>query len=533
MRDLEQVKNIYRVFDGLPYRDRQAETVQKILDAPGKVVALCAPTGSGKSLIGMVAGEVLRHETDKHDKARFAYLVSSKQLQDQIIGDFPEALAMKGRANYPCGMYEKLRADECTHTETHKCEMKYHCPYEVQKRKVLASPRQILNYHYFLTEANYVGRFSDYPFIVSDEGDMVENLLSNFVGLSFTRRDLNSLLISPPEYKTAAEGRGVDDWLQWTGRQFMPKVSDQIEIVEDQLNNEQPGSDRYLMLNRRLKKLNNLLEKARILKGNVDTEWILETMKDGDDALRWTFQPTWLTNKLANTYFWHHGQKFLLMSATFPPVQVLAKTLGLQPGDITRLEMGSTFPTANRPVILNPVANLSYKTYAEEIDQTLKEIDRLMEKHKDEKGIIHTVSYKLTDDVMKLGNWRLVTHNTENRQDVLDDFIASKEPLVLVSPSFTRGLDLPDDLCRFIIMPKAPFLSLSSKLTSARLWGSGLGSLWYRSMCAQEIVQASGRGVRHDKDWATTYLLDRQIYKLVVDEQRLFPRYWLDAVDVA
>jgi hypothetical protein len=39
----------------------------------------------------------------------------------------------------------------------------------------------------------------------------------------------------------------------------------------------------------------------------------------------------------------------------------------------------------------------------------------------------------------------------------------------------------------------------------------------------QDLVQASVRG----------YLLDKQIEKLVVDNQALFPRYWLDAVDYA
>jgi Rad3-related DNA helicase len=46
-------------------------------------------------------------------------------------------------------------------------------------------------------------------------------------------------------------------------------------------------------------------------------------------------------------------------------------------------------------------------------------------------------------------------------------------------------------------------------------------------------VQASGRGVRHKDDWCVTYLLDKQIERLVVDNQALFPRYWMEAVDYA
>jgi Rad3-related DNA helicase len=102
---------------------------------------------------------------------------------------------------------------------------------------------------------------------------------------------------------------------------------------------------------------------------------------------------------------------------------------------------------------------------------------------------------------------------------------------VFVSPSSTRGVDLPDDLCRFVIIAKAPFQSLGDKLVSRRVHGGGLGAFWYRAICAQDIVQASGRGVRHKDDHCITYLLDKQIERLVVDNQNLFPKYWMEAVD--
>jgi Rad3-related DNA helicase len=103
---------------------------------------------------------------------------------------------------------------------------------------------------------------------------------------------------------------------------------------------------------------------------------------------------------------------------------------------------------------------------------------------------------------------------------------------VFVSPSSTRGVDLPDDQCRFIIVAKAPFQSLGDKLVKSRVYGAGgFGKFWYRAICAQDIVQASGRGVRHTNDHCTTYILDKQAEKLIVDNQGLFPRYWMDAVD--
>jgi Rad3-related DNA helicase len=155
-----------------------------------------------------------------------------------------------------------------------------------------------------------------------------------------------------------------------------------------------------------------------------------------------------------------------------------------------------------------------------------------LRKHLHEKGVIHTVSWKLNEAIMSMRNPRMISHNGSGKDRELEAFAGSNNA-VFVSPSSTRGLDLPDDKCRFVIIAKAPFQSLADKLVSSRVYGSGLGAFWYRAICAQDIVQASGRGVRHKEDWCVTYLLDRQIERLVVDNQNLFPKYWKEALDYA
>ena len=69
-------------FQGHDFRPGQLEAVKAVLCSEKKVVAISAPTGTGKSLIGIITGML-------HD--RFCYLCSTKQLQRQIIVDFPEA----------------------------------------------------------------------------------------------------------------------------------------------------------------------------------------------------------------------------------------------------------------------------------------------------------------------------------------------------------------------------------------------------------------------------------------------------------
>ena len=53
---IESVKNKFLKFKDEPFRPGQVEAIKAILDSKKKVVAVCAPTGIGKSLIGMVTG---------------------------------------------------------------------------------------------------------------------------------------------------------------------------------------------------------------------------------------------------------------------------------------------------------------------------------------------------------------------------------------------------------------------------------------------------------------------------------------------
>lgn len=106
----------------------------------------------------------------------------------------------------------------------------------------------------------------------------------------------------------------------------------------------------------------------------------------------------------------------------------------------------------------------------------------------------------------------------------------SREPLILVSPSMERGVSLDDSLCRFIIWLKAPYLSMADKLVGARLYGSQIGNIWYKSQMLLSIVQGCGRGVRSDTDYCTTYLLDDQIRKAISKNPGMVPGWFREAL---
>ena len=263
----------------------------------------------------------------------------------------------------------------------------------------------------------------------------------------------------------------------------------------------------------------------------LDSTWLFDERED-KYGTRYEFRPLWLSHQLTEKFLWSHASKFVLMSATFPPVEVLGKILGIPYSQIDAISVPSTFDPDRRKVIARPVCNLTSKTMEEETPKAIKEIKRILSLHSSEKGLIHTVSYKLCDQIMKIGDRRLLTHNAKDKIEVLDQLRCASDPLVLVSPSSERGISLPEDDCRFIIIVKAPFLSLGDKSVKQRIYSNQIGQLWYTSDMALTVVQMAGRGMRASDDYCTTYILDNQITNVLFNRPGLFPSWFREAIEV-
>jgi len=483
---------------------------------------------SGKSVLGMVAGNLY---------PRFCYLVSSKQLQNQIALDFPESTLMKGRSNYLCSRFANITCADCSHSDSSQCSFKHNgCQYERAKHRCLKSNRQILNYHYFITEANYIGNFSDYPFVVCDEGDVVEQVLSGIVSLHISVKRIHELGLRMPKYKSFTATHAIKDWQNWC-READRALNNQIAIFSDRIINMNTGTPEYFTASKALRFYTSMQSNVSLFSQSLDDTWVVDLKSNNNIPISYSLKPSWLNKQLVEKYFWRHGDKFLLMSATFPTKDVLAELLGLYSADIDIIEMPSTFPVENRKVLLCYTANLKSNGKdgidPNEMSNILKKVQQLLGKHPHEKGIIHTVNWKINDAIMSIGDDRLITHDALNKHDQLSRFMSSDRPLVFVSPSSARGIDLKDDLGRFSIIVKAPYPNLADKLVSTRLYSkSGVGANWYASITAQEIVQMAGRCVRHDQDYATTYILDTLACNMIAQRSYLFPRYFIEACDV-
>lgn len=517
-----EAKSCFTKFNNFDFRIGQKEAIDFIINSKKKIVVIQAPTGAGKSLIGLCAGRV---------NGSMTYLVSTKSLQTQITDDFPEAVSLFGRSNYRCKHYQRITYDNCPDTECFTV-----CEYKRQRNVILESDLRILNYAYFLNEVNYVGRFSDVDMLICDEADMLEHQLSNFINLNISEHQLKSIGAFPPKYKTTVSKYAIIEWKEWAGRttqkigiKLAPILSSLNSFNKENMDSDDHKELQYLM--KQKNKLATLNFKLKLFLKHVDNTWIREEKRTQYGIVH-NFTLTWLTQEITKQYFLRHiTGKLVLISATFPPMQVLAKTLGVEYSNIEYMELESSFPSKNKPIHLQPVGTLSYKEYDKHIDKVLDAVKDIVAKYPNDKGLIHTVSYKIRDVVMKVGNGRFVTHNQKDRLNVIENFKSSTDPLVLVSPSAERGVSLDNDLCRFIIIVKAPFLSLADKKVQNRLYASGnLGKFWYRADAIMTLVQMAGRGVRNQNDYCDVYVIEKNAVDLIVNNISNVPKSFRECI---
>ncbi len=155
-------------------------------------------------------------------------------------------------------------------------------------------------------------------------------------------------------------------------------------------------------------------------------------------------------------------------------------------------------------------------------------IKELLQHHKDEKGIIHCHTYKIAKYISdNINDNRLLFHSSDDRVDVLNFHIQSKEPTVLVSPSFTEGIDLMGDKSRFQIIVKMPFPYMGDNYVKEKM---SRVDTWYNWQTLKTVIQASGRSIRDYDDYAITYILDSDWNFLKNRNIAMLPAWFKNAI---
>ena len=159
-----------------------------------------------------------------------------------------------------------------------------------------------------------------------------------------------------------------------------------------------------------------------------------------------------------------------MMSATILDKDAFCTSLGLAPKEVKFIQVPSDFPLQNRPIIPLNIAHLNSNSLQQQEVQIkiARAINNLMTLHRNDKGIIHTSSYKQLDfikrNISEINKRRLLQTDPDiPRDEIIAQHVKSTEPTVLISPSLYTGLDLKDDLSRFQIIIKVPYPYLGDR----------------------------------------------------------------------
>lgn len=508
-----------------------------------KFCIVSAPTGTGKSFIPMTLAnasnppsqELVRQinsyeafkqdfsgnytnqiECEEEPPFGSATLTITKSLQDQYKNLFNESIIFKGKSNYmcevdkistvdtaPCLLAPRLKED-CW-----KCNR---CLYYNKRNEALISRYTVLNYKLFLHLPRHIKRKN---YIICDEASELENELVKMFSLYL---DLKKLYKCGLKIKSPKSQKNSDifDWLS----NISLEISDYIETLIKEYN-KNPNlvigeKNRISYLKTQYMQINTCISEWKTC------EWIV------DEPQKNIITITPLTVNALSKHIFDYGDQIVLMSATIVDHKKFAQSLGVEKYKF--IEAKSNFDPQKSPIYLSNDNQVNYSNKNIVIPKIAKQIIELCDIYKTDKGIIHTHSMDISNILKQYlkGERYLFRDDYSDNDSILDKHKNALKPTVLVSPSLTHGVDLRDELGRFCIIVKLPFLPLSNKRIKKL---ANIDSEWYQNQMLNTLVQMCGRTTRSKYDYSNTYILDGNGYKILPKVKNKLPAHFFDRIN--
>ena len=400
------------------------------------------------------------------------------------------------------------------------------CLYYDQLHKGRLASHTIFNYANFLIfiRANKIGARN---LLVLDEGHQIENQLIDDVGISIAKKTLQKYI---PTDLLEFTKFTYDDDIETTWLKLLETLYSEIDksIADIETSEIKIDAKQYLQ---RLEDTVDAITKdpknwivSEIIYDDEDNDRDKINVNRNRKVTKVTFKPLNVAPYCKKLF--EQCDTTLIMSATILDFDTFCRNVGLDHSQVKFIEVGSDFPVENRPIYPLNTAYLNYNSLQiESVQHSIAEaIDKIMDLHSEDKGIIHTTSYTQVRFIEKLlsgkNRRRLISTDPEIPRD---EIIAKhwdptttgneKSKSVLISPSLHTGLDLKDDQSRFQIVVKIPYPSRADRWIETKRKIDG--GKWYNWQTALRLVQSCGRSIRSKDDWAKTYILDSAFSRFI------------------
>jgi len=506
-------------------------TIRALL-AKKKHVILEAPTGIGKSAIATTVHRVLRKMSLSH---RTTIITATKGLQDQYQNDDTSIQSLMGRSNYNCphnvGPYNSSKCKQlqsaggCTKAST--------CPYfKTRERWRNEADLRLTNAAFHITApVTLIGEDDNRAnLLVIDECHVIDEQLVDHATLTIDMADLTHVESVCGKAFGGLFTTFINAFMEHnTGQSLIPdkdmqeiasKLANAIEAKLTELDTKlKEGGARKDSIATAIDELEQYSE-SLLSFANSSGEWIVNEF---GYATKVVLQPVY-AYQVVNRGLYEKADQFIHMSATICGHSEYMRNLGIKPAEAECIMVANPIDKSQRVVHGLNVIKVSgdYDRH-----RLASFVDKIIKRHPDECGIIHTVSFALAKDIVANSEYSSRMLVSNNREEILNHL--KRKGNVIVSPSVEEGYDFKGDLARWQIIAKVPFEYLGSPWIALN---ASRSSKWYARKAIVRIVQASGRAVRGLTDHATTYILDSNFQRLLGNNRELFPTWYLDSLEM-
>lgn len=516
------------------WRENQSQAVAQILASPKRFVGVCAPTGSGKSLIAWI--------TAKLHNQRALFISSTKELQSQYMdrerGFGGHGLVnIMGQNNYECiaaDYFGLSNGSQRIMVDAGPCHFGAPCPYKKNgclyfDMAIPAAKRSdaiCTNYSYRISNSRSREDFARVTsegatpetigVMIADEAHNAFNSMTSFLSTCLKGRDFDLLEASP------LSTNNFHQWTEWAAEHNVT-LEQRITALKAEIASDPKQSHLHAEATA-LRDLSGKLTTLATAKG----EWIVE--RDGGTI---QFDPVW-PGVYAESLLWRSVPHNILMSATL--TRKTMQLLGIAPDDFDFFDFPSTFPIERRRVYHLKSGFIKYNTSDVDLRLWMMGIDNLIRTRSLELGwktIIHSVSYERMKYIKEHSQYGMfmTTHTSRTARETVARFRSAPSPAILVSPAITEGIDLPDDMCRLNILAKMPFPNPTSAIMKAR---AAQDAEYMGYIMVNSATQATGRSTRSELDWSESFICDDSVWSYIGSRHRpgkyrhLFSQWWLD-----
>lgn len=243
------------------------------------------------------------------------------------------------------------------------------------------------------------------------------------------------------------------------------------------------------------------IEESRTLKENIVKFSVVK-----EDYISWRFLLSTANNQV-------------MMSATIGGYDAFSENVGTKyleqnfedpEEEIQYTIIPSTFNFDNSPVYFLNRYKMSYREKEKSFEALKPIIYKICQKQfEGQRGMIQTGSYanakELYDNAPYAIQKRMLLYNNAKEKQQMITIHQMSKDTILLGPTLVEGIDLPGDMCRFIIILKVPYPVIVDEYVKRKM---ELFPLWYNSTTSNIIIQGIGRGNRFKEDYCTTYILD-------------------------